>query len=508
MEHTSHRRWLTAVAAVALAAGGMTAATVGSAQAAAGCQVTYTVTSQWPGGFGAAVSVGNLGSPVTSWQLTWSFGAGQTITQLWNGSYAQSGAQVTVTNASYNGGIGTGASASFGFNGSWNNSANPVPSSFALNGTACTGSTVGSSPTPTASATPTPSPTKSGSPSSSPTASPTASPSSSPTGPSGTLPSSFQWSSGGVVLSPQSNSTHSLIAVKDPSVVYYNGTYYVYMSTVDSSGNYNMAETSFTTWSQASSAPLYYLDQTPIGTGYKTAPMLFYFAPQKLWYLSYQTGGNIAYSTNPDITNPAGWSAPQNFYAAGEPTVIQQNIGSGYWVDSWMICDSADCYLFSMDDNGHLYRSTTPISQFPNGFTSADTVIAASNSTPDNFFEADNVYKVDGSNTYLLVVEAIGSNGRRYFTSYTAGSLQGTWSPLAANQSDPFASSANVSFSGTPWTDDISSGEAIRSGYDQTDTLSPCKLQYLYQGHDPSSTQSYNLLPWRIGLLTQTNSTC
>jgi hypothetical protein len=504
VKRSAHRPWPAAVAAVSLVVGGLTAVTVASAQAAAGCQVSYTVTSQWPSGFGAAVSVTDLGSPVSSWQLTWSFGAGQTITQLWNGSYTQSGAAVTVTNESYNGSIATGGSASFGFNGAWNNSANPVPTAFALNGTACTGSVASSSPTASGSSTPT------GSPSSSPTtsSSPTSSPSSSPTGPSGTLPGSFAWSSSGVVISPQSNATHDLIAVKDPSVIYYNGTWYVYMSTVDSGGNYNMAAISFTNWSQAGSAQFYYLDQSAIGTGYKTAPMLFYFAPQKLWYLSYQTGGNIEYSTNPNIANPAGWSAPQNFYAAGEPTIIQQNIGAGYWVDSWMICDTADCYLFSMDDNGHLYRSTTTLADFPNGFTSADTVIAASNPTPDNFFEADNVYKVDGSNTYLLIVEAIGSNGRRYFTSYTASSLQGTWSPLAASQTNPFASSADVTFTGTPWTADISSGEAIRSGYDETDTISPCDLQYLYQGHDPSSTASYNLLPWRIGLLTQTNSSC
>ncbi|HEY3869085.1 MAG TPA: non-reducing end alpha-L-arabinofuranosidase family hydrolase [Actinocrinis sp.] len=496
MRQSTHRPWLAAVAAVSLVAGGVTAVTVGSAQAAAGCQVSYTVTSQWQGGFGAAVSVTNLGSAVSSWQLTWAFGAGQTITQLWNGSYTQSGANVTVTNASYNGSIGTGASASFGFNGAWNNSSNPVPTNFALNGTACTGSVASSSPSPTASSTPSSSPTTS------------ASPSPTGTGSGGTLPSSFKWSSSGVILSPQSNSTHSLIAVKDPSVVFYNGTWYVYVSTVDSSGNYNMAAISFTNWSQASSAPLYYLDQSAIGTGYKTAPMLFYFAPQKLWYLSYQTGGNIAYSTNANIANPAGWSAPQNFYAAGEPSIISQNIGSGFWVDSWMICDTANCYLFSMDDNGHLYRSTTPLADFPNGFTNSDTVIAASNTTPDNFFEADNVYKVDGSNQYLLIVEAIGSNGRRYFTSYTASSLQGTWSPLANTQSDPFAAASNVTFSGTAWTQDISSGEAVRSGYDQTDTISPCNLQYVYQGHDPSSTVSYNLLPWRIGMLTQTNPGC
>ncbi|MBN6542903.1 cellulose binding domain-containing protein, partial [Streptomyces bryophytorum] len=90
-----------------------------SAQAASGCEVDYSITNTWPGGFGANVSVTNLGAPVTSWQLAWSFASGQTITQLWSGSYTQSGTQVSVSNASYNGTLATGASTSFGFNGAY-----------------------------------------------------------------------------------------------------------------------------------------------------------------------------------------------------------------------------------------------------------------------------------------------------------------------------------------------------------------------------------------------------
>ena len=105
------------------------------------------------------------------------------------------------------------------------------------------------------------------------------------------------------------------------------------------------------------------------------------------------------------------------------PSIIAQNIGNGYWVDMWVICDSANCYLFSSDDNGHLYRSQTSLSQFPNGMT--DTVIAAQDSNPYNLFEASNVYKVQGSDRYLLIVEAIGSSGHRYFRSWTSGGIAG-----------------------------------------------------------------------------------
>ncbi|HZP53951.1 endo-1,4-beta-xylanase [Actinocrinis sp.] len=110
-----------------------------SASASSGggsCRVGYAVSSQWPGGFGVNVTITNLGAPVSSWKLSWSFTGGQTITQLWNGTYTQSGGNVTVSNVSYNGSIGTGGSTAFGFNGSWNGS-NPVPTGFTLNGSAC-----------------------------------------------------------------------------------------------------------------------------------------------------------------------------------------------------------------------------------------------------------------------------------------------------------------------------------------------------------------------------------
>lgn len=317
------------------------------------------------------------------------------------------------------------------------------------------------------------------------------------------LPGSFSWSSSGALIAPKPDATHNIAGIKDPSVVYYNGKYHVFASTASASG-YNLVYLSFSDWSQAGSATHHYLDRTAIGTGYRAAPQVFYYAAQKLWYLVYQTG-NASFSTNPDISNPNGWSAPRNFYSS-MPDIIKQNIGNGYWVDMWVICDSANCYLFSSDDNGHLYRSQTTVSQFPNGFT--NTVIAAQDSNRNALFEASNVYKVQGTNQYLLLVEAIGSDGRRYFRSWTAGSLAGSWTALAASESNPFARANNVTFPAGSWTKDISHGEMIRAGYDQTLTIPACKLQYLYQGLNPSASGDYNSLPWRLGLLTQTNSPC
>ncbi|MEU9837398.1 cellulose-binding domain-containing protein, partial [Streptosporangium sp. NPDC048047] len=151
------RLWLAAgVTTVVGVAGTVGAVNAPAANAAAGCRVDYTVTNQWPGGFGASVNITNLGDPINGWKLTWSFSAGQTITQLWSGSHTQSGSQVTVSNVDYNGSLPTGGSANFGFNGASTGS-NPAPTSFALNGVTCTGG-VTSSPSPSTSPSTGPSP--------------------------------------------------------------------------------------------------------------------------------------------------------------------------------------------------------------------------------------------------------------------------------------------------------------------------------------------------------------
>jgi lysophospholipase L1-like esterase len=150
------RKWtVLSLVTTLLTLGGVAAAT--SADAAAGCAVKYTVSSQWPGGFGAAVDVTNLGDPTTAWSLVFTFPAGQSITQLWNGSATQSGSTVTVRNAGWNGSVATNGTVSFGFNGSWTGS-NPVPAAFTLNGVTCTGGVV---PTTPSSGSPSPSPSTS-----------------------------------------------------------------------------------------------------------------------------------------------------------------------------------------------------------------------------------------------------------------------------------------------------------------------------------------------------------
>ena len=64
-------------------------------------------------------------------------------------------------------------------------------------------------------------------------------------------------------------------------------------------------------------------------------------------------------------------------------------------------------------------------------------------------FEASNVYKVNGTNQYLAIIEAF--------------------------------------------------------GYDETLALDPCHLRYVFQGADPNANTGgdYNEIPWQLGVLTQ-----
>ena len=141
------RRTAALAAAGALVASGLAAAAMSitpASAATAGCSVTYGANS-WGNGFTANITVTNSGPALSSWTLGWTFAGNQQVTQGWSGTFTQSAKHVTVKNASYNGSLGTNASTSLGFNGSYSGT-NAAPTSFKLNGTTCDGST-GSDPT-------------------------------------------------------------------------------------------------------------------------------------------------------------------------------------------------------------------------------------------------------------------------------------------------------------------------------------------------------------------------
>ena len=135
---TRKQRWLRTAAVGLLAVGSLYALPAGIAHAATGCSVTYSVRSQWSTGFTGDLVVTNLGDPLTSWNVSWTFAGNQQLQQSWNGDFTQTGNQVTIRNAPWNGSLPSNGTVNPGFNAGYSGT-NVNPTSFSLNGVACTG---------------------------------------------------------------------------------------------------------------------------------------------------------------------------------------------------------------------------------------------------------------------------------------------------------------------------------------------------------------------------------
>ncbi len=316
----------------------------------------------------------------------------------------------------------------------------------------------------------------------------------------------FSWSSSAPVLAAEGARKDRCYSVKDPSVVFYRGRWHVFHTTRSAVRSHRIEYVSFRQWEDANASTRYTLKCR--GENYIAAPQVFYFRPQKKWYLIYQViekdrkpALQPAYSTTENIEEPDSWSPAKLIFPEQPKGVIR-------WIDFWVICDDQNAYLFFSSLDGRFWRSSTSLKDFPSGFGRCEVVLTANE--PDwRLHEASCTYKLGGTDKYLTIVEAIRKappalwRGRRFYVAYIADRLDGTWKPLAASIQKPFASGDNVSQPKPRWTDNISHGELIRAGYEESLTVNPANLRFVIQGvlAKDAAGKKYGEIPWKLGVL-------
>ena len=308
-----------------------------------------------------------------------------------------------------------------------------------------------------------------------------------------------RWEYTAPLISPEKRDREVSVAQKDPTIVFHEGRWHVFM-TVKLPERSAIEYCSFERWEDADSAPRTILGVSD--SSYFCAAQVFYFAPHKKWYLVYQLGVPgadkmwVAYSTTDTIGDPSSWTRAKPMLDGGAE---DPRVEGG--LDYWIICDDKRAYLFFTSLNGKLWRMWTRLEDFPNGFDHCEVALSAS------IFEASHTYRLKGTDKYLTIVE---ENGRRYYKAYVADRLDGAWTPLADTAERPFAGWVNIRPAAgvEPWTDNVSHGELIRDGVDQTMTIDPNDWGFVFQGmlERDKAGKGYGRFPWRIGILRPVKS--
>ncbi|MEM6278541.1 MAG: non-reducing end alpha-L-arabinofuranosidase family hydrolase [Verrucomicrobiota bacterium] len=308
-------------------------------------------------------------------------------------------------------------------------------------------------------------------------------------------PVSFSWTVGSPVLKTRDFGNPEWIAIKDPSIVRYDGKWHLFCTL----RGHAIVYSSFEDFSGVA-------DTTPVVLpnhgGYFCAPQVFWYSPQEKWYMicqakdkSWDREYQAAYATTDDISDASSWSPLQPLNAVPPPE-------GNPWLDFWVIRHGDVVHLFFTSDNGKIWREETTVDAFPLGWS--EPVLAFDG----DIFEANHVYRVDHpQGKFLNLVEAQARGDRRYFKAYLGDDLHGEWTPIAGKLEQPYAaawgSGENVEQTEGRWTHGISHGELLRKGFDEN-MKADFGAPFFFQGvlHPDRQGKDYGKIPWDLGLLT------
>ncbi len=276
------------------------------------------------------------------------------------------------------------------------------------------------------------------------------------------------------------------VAVKDPSIVFAEGAWHLFY-TARSRDEYSTGYVSAPTLDGLQSATRYKLDLVTGQHRYACAPQVLYFEPQGRWYLIFQTreaNYQPAFSTTKTISDPTSWSAPAH--------LIKKDT-SAKWIDFWVICDELKAYLFYTQAHNSVMVRSTNLNDFPHGWGPSHEVLT-------DIHEAVHLYKVQGRDQYHMIYE-LKDGLTRSFGLAAAETLTGPWTKVT----DRYATGNQLQFAGdtTLWTDMVSHGEIIRTGYNQKLEYDPNNCRWLIQGTLEKNLKGlrYEAFPWKLGII-------
>ena len=334
-----------------------------------------------------------------------------------------------------------------------------------------------------------------------------------------------KWTISEPILTAGVKGTFDDVAVKDPSIVYYNNKYHLFYTAkskirIDGKERYSIscAYTSAETLENINKTERFNIDS--IVGDMVIAPQVFYFEPQKLWYIIAHTKvieGNKSrlmpiYITNPDIENVNGWSEITKIKTARSEY--------SFWIDFWVIADDKNAHMFYSDQKGSVWRLECPLNTFPEGFSKSKPELAlfVNHIKEDKawkMFEAVHIYRVKKENKYLAFLEGAYKHPSkeddvdarsRFIFGMTADSLNGEWERLEKDQNIFLADAANLYSKNEKTTQytQVSHPELIRSGYNQKLEIEDYNFTMLFQTFDGShftDTYKYDELPWKLILM-------